>query len=302
MKLSNERWELPAFWVYDHEYRAHTLIYGNASVVDGWLHYCDGSSLHVCGHHITAPGRAFTARDLDALLASLDYAPQYVNVWGTLGADLEQLPDWPVRQLTQEDVWAEVATLPEQGGYPTSEAGRAARSAHSAGYRCNISADTAMTPQHYLILDNWYADHYVARADRAYTLGCIQAHALGYTERVDISREGTLEGFAYITQTSPDDLVYLLGFFHRAPAARSGDSFMAFLFDQARLRHCTSVHLGYSFDENLRRFKRKWGGVTDSRTKFDQIILTSPSTETPPTLLPREAAIRHLRWMASPPA
>lgn len=299
--LAADRYDLEGPWIYDHEYRPNLHTLGPAFESEGWLGFWDSFSLHVVAYHLSEPDRRFTTADLTAILAGLQVEPTFISIWGRLGGVAG--PAGFVQEFEASEVEtaeADVVDIASSDQLLSAKALRAARRANQAGYEAAISR-VPLGPRHYEILDEWLKLHNVSKLHRSFAFGCVAAANCSQVDRIDVNRDGVLRGFGFLGRMG-SSTVYLQGYFKAERGGRAGDSFFSRMVEDCIKNETKFLHLGYSGTEGLRRFKEKWGGETDRRSRYSQVVFVQSSyrRERPASLNARDEAIRQIRWLAQP--
>jgi hypothetical protein len=290
---------LDGFWVYEHEVRPHSGLYGVADVLDGWISYDDGYALNVAAYRLGDPDSVLGEKDLFAIIDSRrdEVRRDVVFVWGRVDLTCNYAKNgYTVALSREQSASADVADLAASPD-PCPAAVRAARRARDLGYSCEVS-DSELQTEHLRVLDHWLGTHEVIRMHRAFALECLESHRRGEILRLDVRREGRLQGFGLLSMSSPRDAVYLQGFLRNEPGSRAGDCLLDHMTQLCRSAGVQKLHLGYTASDGLRRFKAKWGGVEDKRTRYSELVLTANSQEYG-GLPAKDRSIRVARWLGA---
>jgi hypothetical protein len=286
------------FWVYEHDVRPHSVLYGPFAEHNGWISYDDGYALHIAAYRLGDPEAhlmpdTFVRVVQDRLRGERRAA---VSVWGRLDLALDYaLPGYTCVHREAKAASADVADLTSTE--TSQDAVRAARRAAQLGYVTEVS-ESPLQPEHFSVMDRWVATHKVTRPHRAFALACLESHQRGYVLRLDVRCHGKLEGFGLLSFPTRHDAVYLQGFLLNRPGSRAGDSLLDHMVRQCREAGVEKVHLGYTGTESLRRFKAKWGGRADLRTQYKELVLVDHSVDPFATgVEPKERSIRAIRWL-----
>jgi len=287
---------LQGFWVYEHEIRPHSILFGIPAKHDGWISYDDGYALHVAAYRLCDPDAILTSDTLAQIAHERLHGERRaaVSVWGRLDLALDYaLPGYECVYREPKASSADVADLSLIG----PDALRAARRASALSYFTEV-AESPLQPSHFAIMDRWVETHKVSRPHRAFAIACLESHQRGDVLRLDVRCRGNLEGFGLVSFPTPSDAVYLQGFLLNRPGSRAGDSLVSRIIQVCQAANIEKLHLGYTGTEGLRRFKTKWGGKEDHRTRYKELVLVSrPANLVASGLELKERAIRAVRWL-----
>jgi hypothetical protein len=271
------------FGVYEHEWRAHAVMYGEPFLIDDCIVYFDGVVANIACFPFKNIYQEVTAKRISLIASALpdDKYLQGIYAWGQV-AVMDKVKinkqDVNVIEQTKYSEFGERLLRIDDVNFDTNAKQRRYKNAVSnQGLSCQVKKVDNLTHEHQRIMAMWRDVHTMPEWLAVYAIGMPHFVSLENVYVLECYKGERLLGFSILSVPTPGKAVWLQNFVDRSVSYRVGDCIIIGLVETCKKLKVEIMHSGYAPDGGtLMKYKLKWG-MNETLAPFREIFISNDS-------------------------